>query len=283
MKKIIINADDFGLTKTISDEIIKVYKIGNLSSTSLMVNTPGRDYAINLARENPDLGIGLHFNLTEGFALTGVSSITNSEGKFLDKMKLILYVILKKIDIKDVYKELKAQYEYIIKAGLIPSHIDSHQHIHMNPRIFKLVADFAKEKNIPIRITFPQTIIRNNGIINYKKRIKQYILQYASIKNSRYANKIGLKFNKSFNSIFDFHPFQMPEKKDYLNLLNKSFSDKHELMIHLYKESKELKEFYKENYRKKNKFFKIAIKELSVLSKDFIFNNYQLITFRDLY
>ena len=283
MKKIIINADDFGLTKTISDEIIKVYKIGNLSSTSLMVNTPGRDYAINLARENPDLGIGLHFNLTEGFALTGVSSITNSEGKFLDKMKLILYVILKKIDIKDVYKELKAQYEYIIKAGLIPSHIDSHQHIHMNPKIFKLVADFAKEKNISIRITFPQTIIRNNGIINYKKRIKQYILQYASIKNSRYANKIGLKFNKSFNSIFDFHPFQMPEKKDYLNLLNKSFSDKHELMIHLYKESKELKEFYKENYRKKNKFFKIAIKELSVLSKDFIFNNYQLITFRDLY
>ena len=283
MKKIIINADDFGLTKTISDEIIKVYKIGNLSSTSLMVNTPGRDYAINLARENPDLGIGLHFNLTEGFALTGVSSITNSEGKFLDKMKLILYVILKKIDIKDVYKELKAQYEYIIKAGLIPSHIDSHQHIHMNPRIFKLVADFAKEKNISIRITFPQTIIRNNGIINYKKRIKQYILQYASIKNSRYANKIGLKFNKSFNSIFDFHPFQMPEKKDYLNLLNKSFSDKHELMIHLYKESKELKEFYKENYRKKNKFFKIAIKELSVLSKDFIFNNYQLITFIDLY
>ena len=283
MKKIIINADDFGLTKTISDEIIKVYKIGNLSSTSLMVNTPGRDYAINLARENPDLGIGLHFNLTEGFALTGVSSITNSEGKFLDKMKLILYVILKKIDIKDLYKELKAQYEYIIKAGLIPSHIDSHQHIHMNPKIFKLVADFAKEKNISIRITFPQTIIRNNGIINYKKRIKQYILQYASIKNSRYANKIGLKFNKSFNSIFDFHPFQMPEKKDYLNLLNKSFSDKHELMIHLYKESKELKEFYKENYRKKNKFFKIAIKELSVLSKDFIFNNYQLITFRDLY
>ena len=283
MKKIIINADDFGLTKTISDEIIKVYKIGNLSSTSLMVNTPGRDYAINLARENPDLGIGLHFNLTEGFALTGVSSITNSEGKFLDKMKLILYVILKKIDIKDLYKELKAQYEYIIKAGLIPSHIDSHQHIHMNPKIFKLVADFAKEKNISIRITFPQTIIRNNGIINYKKRIKQYILQYASIKNSRYANKIGLKFNQSFNSIFDFHPFQMPEKKDYLNLLNKSFSDKHELMIHLYKESKELKEFYKENYRKKNKFFKIAIKELSVLSKDFIFNNYQLITFRDLY
>ena len=117
MKKIIINADDFGLTKTISDEIIKDNKIGNLSSTSLMVNTPGRDYAINLAQENPDLGIGLHFNLTEGFALTGVSSITNSEGKFLDKMKLILYVILKKIDIKDVYKELKAQYEYIIKAA----------------------------------------------------------------------------------------------------------------------------------------------------------------------
>ena len=282
MKKIIINADDFGLTKTISDAIIKVYEIGNLSSTSLMVNTPGTDYAINLARNNPDLGIGLHFNLTEGFALTGVSSITNSEGHFLDKMKLNFHVILKKIDIKDILKELKTQYEYITKAGLIPTHIDSHQHIHMNPKIFRLVADFAKKKNIHIRIAFPQTIQRVNGMINYKKRIKQYILQYASIQNSLYAKKIGLKFNKSFNSIFDYHPFRMPEKNDYINLVKKSLSDEHELMIHLYQESEELKELYGKKYQKKRKFFNTANAEFNVLLKQRIFSSYKLATFKDL-
>ena len=63
------------LTRAISDKIIETFKIGNLSSTSLMVNTPASEYAINLAKNNPELGVGLHFNLTEGRALHGISSV----------------------------------------------------------------------------------------------------------------------------------------------------------------------------------------------------------------
>ena len=70
MKKLIINADDFGLTRSISEKIIDTFKVGNLSSTSLMVNTPGSEYAIDLAKNHPELGLGLHFNLTEGKALS---------------------------------------------------------------------------------------------------------------------------------------------------------------------------------------------------------------------
>ena len=282
MKKLIVNADDFGITKCISDKIIDTFKIGNLSSTSLMVNTPASEYAINLAKNNPELGLGLHFNLTEGRALSGASSITDPNGIFFNKMRLNLLETLRIIDLKDIQNELNMQFEYITDAGLSPSHIDSHQHIHMNPRIFKIVADFAKEKNISIRIAFPQFIKRPKGKIDYKKRLKQLILQYASYKNAIYAKKISLKFNNSFNSIFDFHPFRMPEKNDYINLVKQSLSDEHELMIHIYEESEELKEFYGKKFDKKRKFFKKANAELKILLKESIFYSYKLITFKDL-
>ena len=130
-----------------------------------MVNTPASEYAINLAKNNPELGLGLHFNLTEGRALSGASSITDPNGIFFNKMRLNLLETLRIIDLKDIKNELNMQFEYITDAGLSPSHIDSHQHIHMNPRIFKIVADFAKEKNISIRIAFPQFIKRQVKLI----------------------------------------------------------------------------------------------------------------------
>ncbi len=282
MKKLIINADDFGLTRDISDKIIETYKIGNLSSTSLMVNTPASDYAIKLAKKNPKLGVGLHFNLTEGKALTGISSITDLNGFFFNKMRINLFKTLRIIDLKDIKNELNMQFEYITNAGLSPSHIDSHQHIHMNPGIFRVVADFAKEKKVSIRIAFPQFIKRPEGKISYIKRLKQLILEYASYKNAFYAENISVKFNKSFNSIFDYHPFKMPIKNDYINLVKKSISDQHEVMIHLYQESQELKSFYGKKYEGKRMFFKKANAELKILSKESVFSSYKLANFKDL-
>ncbi len=282
MKKIIVNADDFGLTKEISDVIINIFLLGNISSTSLMVNTPGTNHAIELAKKYPKLGVGLHFNLTEGKALSGVSSITNLEGAFYDKFSLNFAVYSNKVNFHHILLELNKQYEYLYNAGLSVSHIDSHQHIHMNPKIFKLVANFAKGKNIPIRITFPQSIRRAKGSIDLTKRLKQFILFYVSLKNRKYAQEISIKFNKSFNSIFDFHPFQMPKEDDYFKLVESAKSDFHELMVHAYKKSSELVEFYPNKYNEKLKFFNKAEEEMKILSKKNIFGSYELITFRDL-
>ena len=282
IKNIIVNADDFGLTNDISDAIIKVFKKGNLSSTTLMTNMPGTDYAIKLAKENPKLGVGLHFNISEGYSSLGISSITNSKGIFYKKMNLIGRIIFNQIDLNDVKSELENQYNYLIKAGIEPTHLDSHQHIHMNPKIFKVVADFAKTKNINIRITFPHTLIRKKGKLNYKKRIKQLILKYASHKNKNYADKISIKYNTSFNSIFDFHPFAFPIENDYQYLIESSRSELHELMIHVYKVSHQLQNLYGANYIKKKSFIEKAKAEFEVLSRNDIFMKYNLITYRDL-
>ena len=240
MKKLIVNADDFGLTKAVSDSIIKVFKIGNLSSTTIMINMPATDYAINLAKKYYSLGIGLHFNITEGRSVVGKSSLTNENGYFLGKMNLIKKILSNNLNLDDINNELYVQYQYLKKAEVSVSHIDSHQHIHMNPKLFKLVADFAKDMKLKIRIAFPQSIRRSVGKINYKKRIKQIILNYASKRNKEYADSLCLKYNHSFNSIFDFHPFQMPNIEDYQKLTQISKSNKHELMIHPYTLSNDL-------------------------------------------
>ena len=282
MKNLIINADDFGLTKDISDAIIYVFKIGNLSSTTLMTNMPSSSYAIKLAKENPKLGVGLHFNISEGKSSLGVSSLTNSKGFFLDKISLNMKILFNKVNMNDIKDELNIQYDYLTNAGISPTHLDSHQHIHMNPKVFKIVANFAKEKDIKIRITFPDFIKRINGKLNYKKIIKQMILKYASEKNKKYADLIEIKYNKSFNSIFDFHPFEFPKEGDYKKLIENSKSDSHELMVHPYKVSEQLKQIYLENFQKKKIFFEKASKEMKILSSKNIFSKFNLITYRDL-
>ncbi len=282
MKKIIVNADDFGLTKDISKNIIEIYKRGNLSSTSLMVNTPGTDYAIQLAKNNLGLGVGLHFNLTEGKAIAGKSTLTDTKGFFLNKSRINLGVFFNKIKPLEIKYELEAQYNYLKNRGLDITHIDSHQHIHMNPKIFKIIANFAKSKSINIRIAFPHIIKRKNGKYNLNKFLKQLILYFASRINAKYAEKISLKFNHSFNSIFDFHPFSLPSESDYYQLAQLSKSDLHELMIHVYEISDELKEFYGDEFKSKCEFFKKANSEKDILINKEIFNNFNLISYKDI-
>ena len=107
----------------------------------------------------------MHFNLTEGKSISGISSITNLEGIFLGKLPLNLGVYSMAVKLSDIRLELISQYEYLVNSGILISHIDSHQHMHMNPKIFKIVADFAKDQNIPVRIAFPQVIRRKKGLI----------------------------------------------------------------------------------------------------------------------
>ena len=83
VRRLIVNADDFGLAGSVSTGIIDVYQSGQLSSTTLMVNMPGTEEAVDLAERHPGLGVGLHFNLTEGRPLTDALSLVDSDGAYL--------------------------------------------------------------------------------------------------------------------------------------------------------------------------------------------------------
>ncbi|MGL5625872.1 ChbG/HpnK family deacetylase, partial [Cetobacterium sp.] len=81
-KKLIVNADDFGLSPGVNKGIIETYLNGILSSTTLMVNQPYAEHAIELYKNYDGLGLGIHLTFDKGKALYGISSLTDSDGNF---------------------------------------------------------------------------------------------------------------------------------------------------------------------------------------------------------
>ena len=83
VKSLIINADDFGFSRGVNLGIIEAFQHGVLTSTTLMVNMQEADHAVELARQNPELGVGIHLTLTAGRPiLGGLHTITDEEGNF---------------------------------------------------------------------------------------------------------------------------------------------------------------------------------------------------------
>ncbi len=159
MKKVIINADDFGLVQGVNEGIIKAHKEGILTSTTLMANMPGFDQAVELAGAHPNLGVGVHLNILRGQSLSPVEKVESLLSKnrcFIPSVShLVRRILLKRIRGDEVEREFRAQVEKVKNTGLSPSHIDSEKHIHMIRPLFRIVLRLAKEYEIN-RIRFIQ-------------------------------------------------------------------------------------------------------------------------------
>jgi hopanoid biosynthesis associated protein HpnK len=153
MKLLIVNADDFGLTKGVSHGIIAAHTHGIITSTSLMANGIAFEESITLARKHLNLGIGAHLNLTQGTPvapLTEIQSLVNPEGRLcLSPYRLWAGMLTRKIRISEIETELRAQIDKIISAGISPTHLDGHKHVHILPGISELVIRLAQEFGIP--------------------------------------------------------------------------------------------------------------------------------------
>ena len=133
-KKIIINADDFGISEGAVLGIIKAHQDGILTSTTCMVNMPYAKMGLELASRYPNLGVGIHLVLTVGRPLIdGAKSYVDKNGNFLRPSAYPNEEPNANFD--ELYREWKAQIERFIKlAGKKPTHIDSHHHVHLLPQ-----------------------------------------------------------------------------------------------------------------------------------------------------
>jgi predicted glycoside hydrolase/deacetylase ChbG (UPF0249 family) len=182
MIRLIINADDFGLSEKINFEIIKSYRYGLLRSASLMANGKSFDNAVKMISDNPDLDIGVHLTLVAEkplLAPDNVRSLLNADGFFnMSAVKFAKKYFMNKIDPFELKSECSAQIEKIIAHGIKPTHIDSHQHVHVLPDIFRIVTDLAKKYKIPfIRIPkedFQNYMLRNQRF--YGRVIQMFLL-----------------------------------------------------------------------------------------------------------
>ena len=161
MKKLIVNADDFGLTDEINQGIIQAHKKGILTSTSLVASGEAFNRAVVLARQHQALDVGVHLTLIEEksvLAKAHIPTLVNTQGYFrVSALDFIRDYLLNRINMTEVRLELCAQIRKIRDEGIFISHIDSHQHIHILPRILNIVIQLAREFQIKaIRAPFEQ-------------------------------------------------------------------------------------------------------------------------------
>jgi predicted glycoside hydrolase/deacetylase ChbG (UPF0249 family) len=138
VRKLVVNADDFGFTQDVNQGIVEAHRNGILTATTLMAARSGKDaafdHAVRLARENPTLDIGCHLVLV-------------GEPPFPLTIPQLIYAVARKR--LRIYDELASQVRRILDAGLHPTHLDTHKHTHLLPPVLDAVARISEDFKIP--------------------------------------------------------------------------------------------------------------------------------------
>ena len=150
--KLIVNADDFGISEAVNHGIVEAFDGGIVTSTSLMATGAAFDHAVELARARPGLSVGVHLVLTEHRPLIGAAaaaSLVEPDGKFAPHLAQLLAKRLRgAVSMAEVRLELDAQIRRVRDAGVAISHVDGHQHAHVLPGIAAVVAELAAKHGI---------------------------------------------------------------------------------------------------------------------------------------
>lgn len=138
--RLIINADDFGLTCGINQAIVELHTAGALTSATLMATGPAFAHAVELARAHPTLGVGCHVVLTDGTPVSPPESIPTLLGadrrNFRASLKDFLLAAARgQIDAAEITREITAQIQTLQRAGIPVTHVDTHKHTHVVPGI----------------------------------------------------------------------------------------------------------------------------------------------------
>lgn len=148
-KRLVINADDFGYCDQRNRGIVESFQNGVVSSTTLLVNAFKASEAVLLSRQC-GIPLGLHVNLTEGIPVKmKCSSLTSENGFFKGKFGFREALKRGEVDLEEVKQEIHAQLQWFVDAvGLLPTHIDGHQHVHIMPQVCEIIAVVMKNAGI---------------------------------------------------------------------------------------------------------------------------------------
>lgn len=167
--RLIVHADDFGLSEAVNLGILDAHLSGVLTSTSVMASGEAFDHAVKLSKDHPSLDVGIHLTLVEERPTLDpkeISSLVGNDGRFHKHATIFARKYLqRRISLDDVRRELDSQIRKVLASGLPISHLDSHQHLHMLPGILKITFDLAGEYDIPW-VRFPREAL---GLHMFKK------------------------------------------------------------------------------------------------------------------
>lgn len=242
MKNLIVNADDLGWTTGVNRGIAEAHRNGIVTSASLIANGNAFDDAINVARALPAIGLGVHLNLSDGPSVAiakSVASLVDEDGKLSGgPEQLLVKIARRKLKLSEVEREWDAQIEKVCAAGVAPTHLDGHKHVHMLPGLFPIALKLAKKHSIdairisneasPLRSALSGKSGRNSGVI-LKQGVQARGLKLLARDARKLADKSGIESADYFCGIAQTGVLSLD---GVLNLLESLPEGSTELMCH---------------------------------------------------
>lgn len=149
-RRLIVNADDFGLTAGVSGGILRAHREGVVTSTTVLASLPPQE-ELDAVAARSGVGLGLHFNLTWGRPVSppaAVATLVDHDGRFGGD----LAALQERAHPDEVRRECEAQIEaFTRRFGRAPTHLDSHHHVHRLPRVMDAVVDVVLDARLPLR------------------------------------------------------------------------------------------------------------------------------------
>jgi chitin disaccharide deacetylase len=166
-KALVVNADDFGLNAQINHGIEWAYRQGILRSASIMPNGSAFDDAVRIAAGAPELGVGIHLSLLDeqcAARLSEVRGLADAHSRLPKQYERFLFLWLcRRFNRRQIRAEVRAQISRVLGAGIQPTHLDSHQHLHLFPPVLSIVLEEAKKAGIDV-IRLPVDCSPGSGI-----------------------------------------------------------------------------------------------------------------------
>jgi len=165
VKNLIVNADDLGWTDGVNRGILDAFHGGIVTSASLLANGPAFAEAVKATKVAPRMGVGVHLNLSDGAPVAdreSVTSLLDDEGNLAyGPESLLLRRARRKLVLDEVEEEWDAQIQKVRDAGVRPTHLDGHKHVHMLPGLFDIALRLAKSHGIEaIRVSLEESTLR---------------------------------------------------------------------------------------------------------------------------
>jgi len=165
VKNLIVGADDLGWTEGVNRGILDAFRGGIVTSTSLLANGMAFTDAVSAAKLAPGLGLGVHLNLSDGAPVAdreSVKSLLDDNGNFAGGPEsLLLKRARRSLVLAEVELEWDAQIRKVRDAGIQPTHLDGHKHVHMLPGLFEIALRQAKKHGIEaIRVSLEESSLR---------------------------------------------------------------------------------------------------------------------------
>lgn len=147
VRRLIVNADDFGRSHSINQAVLRAHREGILMSASLMVNEPDAAEAIALAKENPKLGVGLHLTLLcgrSGLPPEKIPGLVNARGEFSHNPVRVGFRYFVRRGLREQLRaEIHEQFTRFRASGLPLDHVNGHLHLHLHPTVFRILMQEA--------------------------------------------------------------------------------------------------------------------------------------------